>query len=176
MCQATSTILKIVLADARPVQLQSCQCTCVAGTALCNHVAALLYQTAHYCQLSITSVPPTHSCTETEQKWHKPRSMGVKPGLVNDMVILSARPKERKLMEGIRSNLYKGVSSALPELSTLRVDEVYHDVPSDVAPLITTMAMDINVPLVDSAFGKVQEGTATSGLQAGTRYLLFCLH
>lgn len=56
-----------------------------------------------------------------------------------------------------RSNLYKGVSSALPELSTLRVDEVYHDVPSDVAPLITTMAMDINVPLVDSAFGKVQE-------------------
>ncbi len=27
---------------------------------------------------------------------------GVKPGPVNDMVILSARPKERKLVEGIR--------------------------------------------------------------------------
>ncbi len=122
--------LQIVLKDAHPVQLESCQCTCVAGTALCNHVAALLYQTAHYCQLRITSVPPTHSCTETEQKWHKPRTMvtnvtlteyfdsiygylfidnlffflmqGVKPGPVNDMVILSARPKERKLVEGIR--------------------------------------------------------------------------
>lgn len=167
---------QIVLGDARPVQLQSCQCTCVAGTAVCNHVAALLYQTAHYCQLSITSVPPTHSCTETEQKWHKPRSMGVKPGLVNDMVILSARPKERKLMEGIRSNLYKGVSSALPELSTLRVDEVYHDVPSDVAPLITTMAMDINVPLVDSAFGKVQEGSVLSYHMPAKRVPKTCPH
>ena len=66
---------QIVLRDARPVQLQSCQCTCVAGTALCNHVAALLYQTAHFCQLRINSVPPTHSCTDTEQKWHKPRTM-----------------------------------------------------------------------------------------------------
>ncbi len=27
---------------------------------------------------------------------------GVKPGPVNDMVILSARPKEQKLVEGIR--------------------------------------------------------------------------
>lgn len=66
---------QIVLSDSHPVQLQGCQCTCVAGTALCNHVAALLYQTAHYSQLKITSVPPTHSCTETEQKWHKPRTM-----------------------------------------------------------------------------------------------------
>ncbi|KAF4114013.1 hypothetical protein G5714_004236 [Onychostoma macrolepis] len=65
--------------------------------------------------------------------------MDVKPGPVNDMVILSARPKERKLVEGIRSSLYKGVSSPLPELSTLRVDEVYCDLPSEAAPLITTM-------------------------------------
>lgn len=61
-----------------------------------------------------------------------------------------------------RSNLYKGVSSPLPELSTLRVDEVYHDLPSDVAPLITTMAIANNVPLVDSVFGKVQEGSVYS--------------
>uniref|UniRef100_A0A671V656 YqaJ viral recombinase domain-containing protein n=1 Tax=Sparus aurata TaxID=8175 RepID=A0A671V656_SPAAU len=87
---------------------------------------------------------------------------GVKPGLVNDMVILSARPKERRLVDGIRSNLYKGVSSALPELSTLRVDEVYGDLPSNVAPLITTMAITNNVPLVDSKFGKVQQGSVLS--------------
>nr|XP_029131417.1 uncharacterized protein LOC114917782 isoform X2 [Labrus bergylta] len=98
-----STITKIALRDTRPVQLQSCQCTCVAGAALCNHVAALLYQTAHYSQLNITTVPPVHSCTETEQQWHKPRTMGVKPGPVNEMVILSARPKERRLAQGVSS-------------------------------------------------------------------------
>ncbi len=101
-----------------------------------------------------------------------------------------------------RSNLYKGVSSPLPELSTLRVDEVYSDLPSEAAPLITTMSMDISAPLVDSVFGKVQEGSvlsyhipakrvpenlsthrcsfsptaATPWLQAGTLCLLFCLH
>lgn len=61
-----------------------------------------------------------------------------------------------------RSNLYKGVSSLLPELSTLRVDEVYCDLPSEAAPLITTMSMDIGAPLVDSVFGKVQEGSVLS--------------
>ncbi|MEQ2300878.1 hypothetical protein AMECASPLE_030312 [Ameca splendens] len=38
----------------------------------------------------------------TEQKWHKPRTMGITPGPVNDIVILSARPRERKLFKRIR--------------------------------------------------------------------------
>ncbi|KAK7915509.1 hypothetical protein WMY93_011270 [Mugilogobius chulae] len=37
-------------------------------------------------------VPPVLSCTETEQKWHKPRTMGVKPGPVNAMVVVKAKP------------------------------------------------------------------------------------
>ncbi|XP_077104270.1 uncharacterized protein LOC143757190 isoform X2 [Siphateles boraxobius] len=113
--------MKIVLRDSKPVVLQRCQCTCVAGTALCSHVADLLYQTAHYSQLRLTSVPPMFSCTETEQKWHKPRTMGIKPCPVNDMVIISARPRERRLAEGIRNNLYKGVSCPLPDFSKFRM-------------------------------------------------------
>ncbi|MEQ2288672.1 hypothetical protein AMECASPLE_025212 [Ameca splendens] len=35
--------------------------------------------------------PPVLSCTQTEQKWHKPRTMGVKPGPVVAMVVL--KPK-----------------------------------------------------------------------------------
>ncbi len=54
-----------------------------------------------------------------------------------------------------RRNLYKCVSSPLPELSTLRVDEVYCDLPSEAAPLITTMSIDISAPLVDSVFESV---------------------
>ncbi|KAK0131115.1 hypothetical protein N1851_034190 [Merluccius polli] len=144
------------------MELQRCQCTCVAGTALCSHVAALLYQTAHYSQLRLTSVPPVFSCTETEQKWHKPRTMGIKPGPVNDMVILSARPRERKLVEGIRSNLYKGVNCPLQDISTLNVQDVYHGLPADQAPMITTMAVSSDVPLVESMFGQVQEGSVLS--------------
>lgn len=123
---------QFILRDSHPVQLQSCHCTCVAGTALCTHIAALLYQTAHYSQLRITAVPPVHSCTETEQQSRKPRTMvggiyfsivlwfylwviyvdvhdktwiviqAVKRGQVNNMVVQSVRPRERRLAEGIR--------------------------------------------------------------------------
>ncbi|XP_062387274.1 uncharacterized protein LOC134076306 [Sardina pilchardus] len=142
--------------------MESCSCTCVAGTALCNHVAALMYQTAHYSQLELKAVPPVHSCTETEQRWHKPRTMGVKPGPVSKMVVLSARPKERRLVEGIRSNLYRGVTSPLPVPATLNVGAVYQDIPADLAPMITTMSISKDVPLVDSMFGRVQEGSVLS--------------
>ncbi|XP_051965505.1 uncharacterized protein LOC127631432 [Xyrauchen texanus] len=105
---------------------------------------------------------PVFSCTETEQKWHKPRTMGIKPGPVNDMVIVSARPKERRLAEGIRSNLYKGVICPLPDISTLKVQEAYHGLSADEAPMITAMAISSDVPLIESMFGPVQEGSVLS--------------
>ncbi|XP_076855008.1 uncharacterized protein LOC143509963 isoform X2 [Brachyhypopomus gauderio] len=91
--------LRIVLKDSKPVILTHCQCSCVAGTVLCNHAVALLYQTAHYSQLGIHAVPPVRSCTEKEQAWHKPRTMGIKPGPVESMAIVSARHEERKVAE-----------------------------------------------------------------------------
>lgn len=39
---------------------------------------------------------------------------------------------------------------------------MYRDFPVDLAPLITTMDIRADVPLVDSAFGKVQEGSPIS--------------
>ncbi|XP_037545850.1 uncharacterized protein LOC119422545 [Nematolebias whitei] len=133
--------LSMVLRESKPVEFQGCQCTCVAGTVLCSHVAALLFQTAHYSQLKLPAVPPVLSCTDTEQKWHKPRTMGIKPGPVKDMVVLSAKPRERKIFEGIRSNLYKGTTSPLPLISTLRIQDVYRGLPAEEAPMITTMAV-----------------------------------
>lgn len=88
--------------------------------------------------------------------------MGIKPGPVNDMVIISARPKERRLLEGIRSNLYKGATCPLPDISTLKVQEAYHGLSPDEAPMITTMAISSDVPLVESKFGPVQEGSVLS--------------
>lgn len=65
---------QVVLRDAVPVIMVTCSCSCVAGTAMCNHTVALLFQTAHFSQLSVSVVPPVHSCTEAEQQWHKPRT------------------------------------------------------------------------------------------------------
>ncbi len=64
----------MVLQDSDPVILTSNQCTCVAGTAVCNHTVALLFQMAHYSELNVQVVLPVHSCTEREQQWHKPRT------------------------------------------------------------------------------------------------------
>ncbi|MEQ2301567.1 hypothetical protein AMECASPLE_037367 [Ameca splendens] len=47
----------------------------------------------------------------------------------------------------------------MPDPDVLRVAEVYQNFAADLAPLITTMAIGADVPLVDSAFGKVQEGS-----------------
>ncbi|XP_030274561.1 uncharacterized protein LOC115582630 isoform X2 [Sparus aurata] len=158
----TLTITKIVLEDSSPVQMTDAECSCVAGTALCNHNVALLYQTAHYSQLNIAAVPPVLSCTETEQRWHKPRIMGVKPSWVSDMVVMSTKPKQRTVANGVRSTLYKAVRGELPDPDVLKVAEVYEDFSADIAPLITTMGISADVPLVDSAFGKVQEGSPIS--------------
>lgn len=64
-----------------------------------------------------------------------------------------------------RSNLYKGacdLTCDLPDMSVLRVNEVYQGMPRETAPLITTMGIAGGVPLVDSAFGKVQKGSVLS--------------
>ncbi|MED6243285.1 hypothetical protein ATANTOWER_017937 [Ataeniobius toweri] len=85
--------------------------------------------------------------------------MGVKPGRVRDMVFVSARPKQRTVGNGVRSKSYKAVRGDMPDPDVLRVAEVYQNFAADLAPLINTMAISADVPLVDSAFGKVQEGS-----------------
>ncbi|KAK0155175.1 hypothetical protein N1851_002500 [Merluccius polli] len=162
---------KITFENSTPVHIAMAECSCVAGTALCNHNVALLYQTAHYSTLKLKAVPPVLSCTETEQRWHKPRTMGVKPGRVGDMVFISTRPKSRQytVVDGVRSNRYKAVRGDLPDPDVLKVDEAYKDFTADIAPLITTMAISSDVPLVNSAYGPVQEGSPISTLLlAGT--------
>ncbi|XP_031172166.2 uncharacterized protein LOC116061933 [Sander lucioperca] len=154
--------LRIVLEDSSPVQLYETVCSCAAGKALCNHTVALLFQTATYSQLRLLAVPPVLSCTETEQRWHKPRTMGVKPGRVSDMVVMSAKPKQRTVASGVRSTLYKAMRGDMPDPDVLKVTEAYEGFSPDIAPLITTMSISAGVPLVESALGKVQEGSLIS--------------
>ncbi|KAK6316809.1 hypothetical protein J4Q44_G00122090 [Coregonus suidteri] len=103
-------------------------------------------------------VPPVLSCTETEQKWHKPQTMGVKPGPVDAMVVVKPKP-DATPASGIRSTLYKGYSCELPDPSTLNPLSAYADMEPDSLPLICRMNITSDKPLVDSIFGKVQTGS-----------------
>ena len=62
----------------------------------------------------------------------------------------------------LRSKRYKAVLGDLPDPDVLKVAEAYKDFTADIAPLITTMAITEDVPLVQSAFGPVQEGSPIS--------------
>ncbi|XP_034056443.1 uncharacterized protein LOC117535898 isoform X2 [Gymnodraco acuticeps] len=106
-------------------------------------------------------VPPVHSCTESEQQWHKPRTMGVKPGPINSMVFTKPVPN-RMVQTGVRSGFYRGMVGPLPDPCLFRVTEAYSAFSIEDRPLVTTMNMRPDKPLVESAFGIVQEGSVLS--------------
>ncbi|KAL1268628.1 hypothetical protein QQF64_033991 [Cirrhinus molitorella] len=135
-----------------------CSCSCVAGRALCNHLVALLYQAAHFSESGMSVVPLVLSCTETEQKWHKPRTMDVKPGPVDAMVVVKPKPGATA-RSGIRSTLYKAYRGELPVLSTLNPTVYYAGFEPSSLPLSCKMNISSDKPLVESAFGKVQAGS-----------------
>ncbi|KAK1904167.1 Vacuolar protein-sorting protein BRO1 [Dissostichus eleginoides] len=98
------------------------------------------------------------ACTESEQQWHKPRTMGVKPGPINSMVFTKPVPN-RMVQTGVRSGFYRGMVGPLPDPCLFRVTEAYSAFSIEDRPLVTTMNMRPDKPLVESAFGMVQEGT-----------------
>ena len=53
----------------------------------------------------------------------------------------------------LRSKRYKAVLGDLPDPDVLKVAEAYKDFTGHIDPLITTMAITEDVPLVQSAFG-----------------------
>ncbi|KAM9536939.1 uncharacterized protein ACWYII_040760 [Salvelinus alpinus] len=114
---------------------------------MCNHLVAL-YQTAHYSQLNIPAAPPVHSCTDTEQRWHEPRTLGVKPGPVDG---IEFHKPTNSCDDGIRSSLYKALNGYMPDMDLLRVSETYSNFSPFTAPLVTTMEMsaaDAPSPLI----------------------------
>ncbi|XP_017295491.3 uncharacterized protein LOC108250224 isoform X2 [Kryptolebias marmoratus] len=95
-----------------------------------------------------------HHLTSTDMK-------GVKPGPVGKMVVV--KPVQGRLCQGgLRSTLFRGMTGPLPDLSVLRVAEVYSDLDPLEKLLVTTMGMSVEKPLVDSEFGLVQKGSVLS--------------
>ncbi|KAF1380077.1 hypothetical protein PFLUV_G00182730 [Perca fluviatilis] len=71
--RTSSTTTKIVF-QADAAELQETSCSCTAGKVLCNHLVALLFQSAHYSMLQVRAVPPPVACTSSLQTWHRPRT------------------------------------------------------------------------------------------------------
>ncbi|XP_049333757.1 uncharacterized protein LOC111190676 [Astyanax mexicanus] len=96
-----------------------------------------------------------------EQQWHKPRTVGVKPGPINKMVVI--RPRLSRLSEGgIRSTLYKGLVGDLFDLSVLQIGDTYKDFDREEQPLVATMGISDEKTLVETAFGMAQKGSVLS--------------
>ncbi|XP_051981206.1 uncharacterized protein LOC127642737 [Xyrauchen texanus] len=78
----------------------------------CNHIVVILYQTAHYSQLGLQAVPPPLACTSGLQRWHRPRTQGIHPEPVSELVV--QKPKTVG-QNGLRSTLYKAYTGPLPD-------------------------------------------------------------
>lgn len=61
-----------------------------------------------------------------------------------------------------RSKLYKDLHGELPDLSVLRISEVYQTFSDADRPMICSMGISDDIPLVASLFGKVQKGSPLS--------------
>ncbi|XP_076853500.1 uncharacterized protein LOC143508743 isoform X2 [Brachyhypopomus gauderio] len=85
---------------------------------------------------------------------------GVKPGPVDAMVVLKPKPGATTA-SGV-STLFKGYCGDLPHPATLNPGPVYAGMKADSLPLIYTMNISPDKPLVDSIFGKVQVGSVLS--------------
>ncbi|PFX27515.1 hypothetical protein AWC38_SpisGene7791 [Stylophora pistillata] len=89
-------------------------CSCKAGQGICNHkVALMMYQAAHYSFLKIDAVPEVPSKTSMPQEWHKPRSAGIHPEAVDNLIVRKPELKseggpkcKKRAIGGVESNLY----------------------------------------------------------------------
>ncbi|KAJ4925928.1 hypothetical protein JOQ06_008113 [Pogonophryne albipinna] len=68
----------------------------------------------------------------------------------------------RMVQTGVRSGFYRGMVGPLPDPCLLRVTEAYSAFSIEDRSLVTTMNMRPDKPLVESAFGIVQEGSVLS--------------
>nr|XP_015830440.2 uncharacterized protein LOC107395558 isoform X2 [Nothobranchius furzeri]XP_015830441.2 uncharacterized protein LOC107395558 isoform X2 [Nothobranchius furzeri] len=87
--------------------------------------------------------------------------MGVKPGPVDAMVVLKPKPGVTTA-SGVGSTLYKSYGGELPHPATLNPGPAYAGMTAKSLPLICTMNISADKPLVDSLFGKVQAGSVLS--------------
>ncbi|XP_078789704.1 uncharacterized protein LOC144984589 [Oryzias latipes] len=70
-------------------------------------------KTAHYSQLGQQADPPPPlACTSGLQRWHRPRTQGIHPEPVSELVVQKPKTVGR---DGLSSTLYKAYTGPLPD-------------------------------------------------------------
>ncbi|XP_035282894.1 uncharacterized protein LOC118232225 [Anguilla anguilla] len=151
--------MKIVFqAGTEPVQLNGSPCTCSAGKVLCNHLVAMLFQSAHYSMMQMKAVPPTMACTSTLQTWHRPRTQGICTEPIQNLVVKKPEPSARSVC---KSTLYQAYTGSVPGPSVLSLGERLKSLRPQ--PLISLVLHGLSeLSLVDSRFGPVLQGSPLS--------------
>ncbi|XP_049340579.1 uncharacterized protein LOC111196789 [Astyanax mexicanus] len=150
--------LQVVLHAVHPVALNGFCCSCAAGKALCNHVVALLFQTAHYSTMGVKTVAPPLPCTSVLQTWHRPRTQGIRPEPIDEFVVRKPRASGRSC---VKSTLYRAYPGPLPDPAVLSAGDCLRDLRPQ--PGICKILCGLtNMTLVDSKFGLVPHGSVLS--------------
>ncbi|KAG1956965.1 hypothetical protein F2P79_008412 [Pimephales promelas] len=155
----TSLITKITLnVDTLPVEFTSSSCTCTAGKALCNHLVAMLFQTAHFSMMQMQTVPPSTACTDTLQTWHRPRTQGISAETTDQLVVRKPKTSSRSVC---KSTLYRAYTGHFPDPAVLAIGEAVKGLTPQ--PLISCVLTGFSeLVLVDSRFGPVPRGSVLS--------------
>ncbi|KAJ4949034.1 hypothetical protein JOQ06_020553 [Pogonophryne albipinna] len=82
----------------------------------------------------------------------------------------------RMVTTGVRSGFYRGMVGPLPDPCMFRVTEAYEKFSIEDRPLVTTMNMRAYKPLVESAFGMVQDGSVLSYQMPALKSRYIVLH
>lgn len=143
--------------------LKCMSCTCSAGKALCNHIVALLFLSAHYSTMGFKTVPLPLSCTSSLQTWHRPRTQGIAPEATNDIVVCKPVPKKTKnrARTGVKCTLYRAYGGPLPDPHIMASGEKLQDIRPQ--PGICKLLHRLEgLNFVDSKFGPVPFGSVLS--------------
>ncbi|XP_062866905.1 uncharacterized protein LOC134329550 [Trichomycterus rosablanca] len=142
-----------------PAEVQMTSCTCVAGKALCNHLIALLYQSAHYSTMGFKTVPLPVACTSTLQTWHRPRTQGIQPESTGDMEVRKPKSTSRT---GVKSTLYQAYPGPFPDPHVLELAEKLRNMRPQPGICKSLLNRDEELLMVDSRFGSVPYGSVLS--------------
>ncbi|XDV26074.1 hypothetical protein PO909_029872 [Leuciscus waleckii] len=126
--------------------------------ALCNHVVALLFQTAHYSTMGLKTVPTPLSCTGVIQSWHRPRTQGIRPEPTDELVVRKPKALGRS---SVKSTLYRAYAGPLPDPTVLSVGAQLrnHQPQPGICKILCGLS---DLTLVDSKFGLVPRGSVLS--------------
>ncbi|CAM4735664.1 unnamed protein product [Leuciscus chuanchicus] len=144
--------------EAESANLKAFCCSCAAGKGFCNHIVAILYQTAHYSQLGLQAVPPPLACTSALQRWHRPRTEGIHPEPVSELVVQKPKTVGK---DGLRSTLYKAYTGPLPDPYMMASGSKLSQVQPQ--PLMAVVLDGVSeMELTPSKFGSVPRGSPMS--------------